>query len=424
MQLHVRAGWGRLGTLAVVLALSACDGATEPLGPDPDDELRTRFDLRALGPTPYPADGRPSAARVALGRSLFFDPILSGEMDVACATCHHPSFGFADGRSFSVGAGGVGLGPDRRPTGSRLTGLPIGLVPRNSPTVLNAAFNADETGAPSDRGLQFWDGRTLGLEEQAREPIMSRTEMAGDAYPPEVARDSVVARLRAIPEYVRLFREAFPGEQSAADDAAIVSMDTYGRAIAAYERELVTRETAFDAFARGDDGALDDQQKQGLELFFTTARCASCHSGPMFSDYRFHVLGIPQTGDGKDMIPGDDTGREEHTLDPADRYAFRTPTLRNVELTAPYMHDGVFATLEEVVRFYNDGARPRHPAVGDEALDPDVREPLGLTDGEMAALVAFLQGLTDPGRTLEPDLLVVPPSVPSGLTPVFGDGEL
>jgi len=222
----------------------------------------------------------------------------------------------------------------------------------------------------------------------------------------------------------RVISKPSSGEKSAADDATIVSMDTYGRAVAAYERELVTRETAFDAYARGDDGALDDRQKHGLELFFTTARCASCHSGPMFSDYRFHVLGVPQTGDGKDVVPGDDTGREEHTLAPADRYAFRTPTLRNVELTAPYMHDGVFATLEEVVRFYNDGARPRHSAVGDEALDPNVREPLGLTDGEMAALVAFLEGLTDPGRALEPELLVVPPAVPSGLMPVFGDGEL
>lgn len=420
------AGQRRLAALALVLilGLSGCsDGATGPRGSRLDDELRRSFDLRELGPTPYPPDGRPSAARVALGRVLFFDPILSGEKDVACATCHHPSLGFADGRSFSVGAGGEGLGPNRRPTGSRLTGLPIDLEPRNSPTVLNAALNAEAAGVPSDSGLQFWDGRVLGLEEQARQPLASRTEMAGDAYAPEVALDSVVARLRAIPEYVRLFREAFPDQESVPADTTIVSMDTYGRAIAAFERELVTRETAFDAYARGDDRALDDRQKLGLQLFFTKARCALCHSGPMFSDYRFRVLGVPQTGDGKDVIPGDDTGREEHTLERADRYAFRTPTLRNVALTAPYMHDGVFATLEEVVRFYNDGARPRHPGVSDATVDESVRDPLGLSDEEMTALVAFLRGLTDPGRGVDPALLIVPATVPSGLAPVFGDGK-
>ncbi|CAN5887994.1 hypothetical protein BH20GEM1_BH20GEM1_08910 [soil metagenome] len=148
-----------------------------------------------MGAIPYPPDHLPSATRIALGRLLFSDPILSGEMDVACATCHHPSLGFADGRQFSVGAGGVGLGPGRIASTSRITGLPIGLEPRNSQTVLNAAFNADEAGHPSPLGFQFWDGRATGLEEQARVPITSRTEMAGDAYPAEAARDSVVARL-------------------------------------------------------------------------------------------------------------------------------------------------------------------------------------------------------------------------------------
>lgn len=423
MRFRILAGEVELAALTIVLALSGCsDGATGPRGSRLDDELRRSLDLRELGPTPYPSEGRPSAARIALGKMLFFDPILSGEKDVACATCHHPSFGFADGRAFSVGAGGEGLGPARLATGSRLTGLPIGLEPRNSPTVLNAALNADAAGVPSDSGLQFWDGRALGLEEQARRPLESRAEMAGDAYAPEAARDSIVARLRAIPEYVRLFREAFPSEAGSADDATVVSMDTYGRAVAAYERELVTRESAFDAYAGGDDRALDERQKRGLELFFTKARCAFCHAGPMFSDYQFRVLGVPQTGEGKDVIPGDDTGREEHTLESRDRYAFRTPTLRNVELTAPYMHDGVFTTLEEAVRFYNDGARPRHPEVPDADVDEAARDPLGLSDEEMGALVAFLRGLTDPGRGLDPALLTVPEAVPSGLAPVFGDG--
>ena len=357
-----------------------------------------------------------------LGRLLFFDPILGGEKDVACATCHHPDLAFADGRQFSVGAGGAGLGPGRVASGSSITGVAIGLEPRNSPTILNAAYNGDAAGQSSHLGLQFWDGRASGLEEQARIPIMSRTEMAGDAYPAEVARDSVVARLRGIEEYVELFREAFPAESEGLPGADVITIDTYGRAVAAYERELVTRNSPFDRYTRGDDGALSSEQKLGLELFFTKAVCASCHGGPMFSDFRFHVLGVPQEGDGKDLLPGDDTGREEHTLNPLDRYAFRTPTLRNVELTAPYMHDGAFATLDAVVRFYDQGASPRHPGVGDALVDPFVRDPLGLTNQEVAALVAFLKALTDPGSALDPMLLAVPESVPSGLEPVFGMG--
>jgi cytochrome c peroxidase len=410
----------RLLRLALLLGLACSDGPSAPPGPGPDADLRGRFGLSPLGEIPYPPGDPPSPARIALGRLLFFDPILGGEMDVACATCHHPDLAFADGAQFSVGAGGAGLGPGRVASVSSITGLPIGLEPRNAPTILNAAFNADAAGSPSHLGLQFWDGRASGLEEQARIPIMSRTEMAGDAYTAEVARDSVVARLRGVGEYVELFRGAFPAESEGLAGADVITMDTYGRAVAAYERELVTRNSPFDRYARGDDGALSSEQKQGLELFFTKAVCSSCHGGPMFSDFRFHVLGVPQEGDGKDLLPGDDTGREEHTLNPSDRYAFRTPTLRNVELTAPYMHDGAFSTLEDVVRFYDQGALPRHPAVGDALIDPFVRDPLGLTNQEVSALVAFLKALTDPGSALDPTLLAVPASVPSGLEPVFG----
>jgi cytochrome c peroxidase len=407
--------------LALLFVVAGC--RDDPAGPSvagPDDDLRRRFDLRALGEIPYPPDNLRLPARIALGRLLFSDPILSGEKDVACGTCHHPGFGFADGRQFSAGVSGVGLGPNRVVSTSAITGQPIELQPRNSPTVLNAGFNADETGLPSHLGFQFWDGRVRGLEEQARVPITSRVEMAGDAYPAEVARDSVVARLRGIAEYVRLFREAFPAEAALLAGSEVISMDTYGRAIAAYERELVTRNSPFDRYARGENGALTQAQKRGLELFFAKAGCASCHGGPMFSDFRFHVLGVPQEGGGKAVIRGDDTGREEHTSNAADRYAFRTPTLRNVELTAPYMHDGVFTTLEVVVRFYDQGAQPRHSAVSDALVDPLVRAPLSLTDEEVQAIVEFLKALTDPGEVLDPELLTVPESVPSGLEPLFG----
>lgn len=408
------------GQLLVLVAAGCSDPPAGPPGPGPDDELRRRFDLRALGEIPYPPDNPPARARIELGRLLFFDPILSGEKDVACGTCHHPGFGFADGRQFSAGVSGVGLGPNRIVSTSAVSGQPIELEPRNSPSVLNAAFNADETGLPSHLGLQFWDGRVQGLEEQARAPITSRIEMAGDAYPEEAARDSVVARLRDLGEYVRLFREAFPDEAASSAGAEVISMDTYGRAVAAYERELVTRNSPFDRYVGGENGALTQVQKRGLELFFTKAGCATCHGGPMFSDFRFHVIGVPQEGGGKAVIPGDDAGREEHTSSAADRYAFRTPTLRNVELTAPYMHDGVFTTLEEVVSFYDQGAQPRHASIPDALVDPLVREPLLLTDEEVQAIVQFLQALTDPGTALDPVLLTVPESVPSGLEPLFG----
>lgn len=404
---------------ALALAAACGDGA----GPDgfDDDELRQRFALAPLGPVPQPPEGRAPAERIQLGRLLFFDPILGGEKDVSCATCHHPAFAFADGRQFSAGVSGAGLGPDRTLAVSAISGQPIGLTPRNSPTVLNAAYNADSLGRPSHLGLQFWDGRATGLEEQARGPITSRSEMAGDAYPGDLARDSVVARLRSIPEYVDRFRTAFPPEAVGATGGDIITMDTYGRALAAYERELVTRRTQFDRYASGDDAALSQQQKRGLELFFTSARCGQCHSGPMFSDFSFRVLGVPQEGSGGTVLQGDDLGREEHTALASDRRAFRTPSLRNVELTAPYMHDGAFSSLDEVIRFYDAGATPRHAGISSSELDPLVSTPLGLSAEDRAALEAFLRALTDAGADIDPSLLTVPPSVPSGLTPVLGN---
>ena len=390
------------------------------------DDFVTQFGLETLGPIPYPADNPPRQERISLGRLLFFDPILGGEKDVACGTCHHPDFAFADRRQFGAGASGSGLGPNRILSASVVTNNPIELEPRNSPTIFNTAFNFDENGVSSHLGFQFLDGRTKGLEEQATKPITSRVEMRGDAYPgtdQEAAvatMDSVIARLRAIPEYILRFMDAFPGDVASKPGVLIVDSMNYGRAIAAYERELVTRNSPYDQFVGGNHKALSDVQKQGLELFFTKAKCGNCHNGPMFSDFRFIVQGVPQEGGGKAVILGDDTGREEHTLDPSDRYAFRTLTLRNIELTPPYMHDGVFESLEEVVQFYNNGAQPRHPDVTDAMLNEDLHVPLGLTSQEVTAVVAFMKSLTDPGTALPSHLMTVPQNVPSGLLPVFG----
>ena len=415
--------WGPVGALLLLVLVAGCTDSSAPLGSDGGDETtvpnwRAQFDLKTLGNIPYPENNPPRQERISLGRFLFFDPILSGEKDVSCGTCHHPDFAFADRRQFGAGVSGSGLGPDRI-----LMEDDFHLEPRNSQTILNTAFNGAMNTRPSANGCQFWDCRVNSLETQATKPVESRVEMKGDAYPAEVALDSVLARLRGIPEYVQRFEQAFPEEADGTPDsapAAVIDTSTYARAVAAYERELVARNSAYDRYVRGDDGALTSEQKDGLMLFFEKANCAECHRGPMLSNFNFVVHGTPQEGVGKEVIEGDDTGREEATGNPEDRYAFRVPSLRNVEITPPYMHDGVFRTLKEVVRFYNQGARPRHPEIGNEELHPALREPLDLTEEEIDALVAFMRSLTDPGRELPDYLLTVPEEVPSGLTPVNG----
>ncbi len=404
------------------LAMAACDDHVISQ-PDPDDDLRNRFDLETLGEIPYPSDNAHDQDRIELGRLLFYDPVLAGEKDISCGVCHHPSLHFADAQPLGIGAGGDGLGANRVQGNSAVSGQQIPLEPRHTPTVLNSAFNGRGSTEPDPDGTMLWDGNAVGLEGQPVLPLITRVEMLGDAFPASVALDSVFARLRSIPRYVELFAEAFPDAASGPGGAApeaVIDSSTYVRAVAAFVRELVGRDSPYDRYVRGDDGALSRVQKQGLELFFGEAGCARCHGGPMLSNFRFIVNGTPQIGPGKETVPGDDMGRMEVTGDPADRLAFKVPSLRNAELTAPYMHDGVFATLEEVVRFYDRGARPRHELVTDDMLHPALREPLGLTDAEVAALVAFMESLTDPGFALDPLLLTVPDSVPSGLEPVFG----
>lgn len=423
--------------LSTVLASTAC--GDPPAGPlSRDDELRQQFELEPIGPVPYPDDNPRTPARIALGRLLFFDPILSGEQDVACGTCHHPSFDFMDARQHGAGVSGVGLGPDRILGHSAFSGDPINTAGRNTPTILNAghivatAFDLD--GNPTTTSPLFWDGRANSLEEQALIPIGSRVEMRGDAFPgieqndgylpgtDEAARstvDSILLRIRAVPEYVALFRQAFP---SITGPTAVVSRSTLGRAIAAYERELIAVDSPFDRWVGGDDDALSELQKTGLELFFTRAHCSTCHRGPMLSTFHYVVTGVPYEGPGQRTIAGDDLGRQEFTGDPGDRYRFRVPSLRNVAITAPYTHSGVFDTLDEVLRFYNDGLEPHHPNVGEAQQDAAVRSPLGLSAADMAALVEFLGSLTDAGTALDATLRTVPATVPSGLMPVYGLG--
>lgn len=407
--------------LFLLFVLAGCGNNTGI--PGSQENLRLLYNLQSLGAIPYPQDNTFNRERVLLGKLLFFDPVLSGEKDIACASCHHPDFAFTDHRQFAAGTSGTGIGPGRTISVSAITGESISLTPRNTPTIFNASFNADESGLPSVRGFQFADGRARGLESQVVKPLSNRIEMRGDAYPgtdsqaASATLDSVLNRLRKIPEYELLFQKAFAANDAGPDYNTANSMidsSTFVRAIAAYERELVTRNSPFDRYVKGDDNSLTPTQKFGLTLFYTKAKCATCHDGPMFSNFRFSVQGVPQAED------KDDLGREDHTQNPNHRYAFRIPSLRNVELTPPYMHNGVFETLEEVMRFYNNKHQPRHPKVSDDMLNSVSAAPLDLSNKEIDALVDFLRSLSDPGTALAPGLLTVPERVPSGLTPVVG----
>jgi cytochrome c peroxidase len=371
----------------------------------------------AAGFRPEPA--RDTITQVELGRLLFWDPILSGPRDISCATCHHPDLAYADGRALSLGTGSVGLGSSRVDR----SGGTIPVVKRNSPTILNVAFNGLEEGrrggraqgvlnrlvVDSVRAPMFWDRRVRSLELQALEPLKALEEMRGNTYPERVAVDSVIARLRAIPEYVTLFREAFGANTR-------IDASQYGRAMAAFERSLVAINSPFDRFRAGDVTALTPQQIRGLNAF-DDAGCENCHDGPMFTEFDLEAEGVAENP----LLAAPDTG--------AGRFRFRTPTLRNIALTAPYMHNGMLPTLEEVLRFYDEG-RSRNPNVldrrppGSDNDDPVVRRlPVlsgqfrgvdDMSDQEMADIVAFLRALSDENfdRT-------IPTRVPSGL-PVGG----
>lgn len=389
-----------LRLLPVLAVAAACgDGPAALPGPS---ELVARYGLEPMPEMIFPADNLPDPGRIALGRLLFFDPVQSGGLDVACGTCHLPRLGFTDGRELPAGPSGEGMGPERI-----LTDPLMEPEARNAPTIINVGFNrfgAQDT----HEGFMFWDGRKRRLENLVLLPQLEFTEMRGRHYPPEHALDTVLARLRSIPEYEGLFREAYPGAAArvaAGEAASAIDSLTLARSLAAFVRSVKSIDAPYDRFVAGDADALTAAQRRGLVLFHGKAGCAACHSGPLFSDFRFHVVGARQQGPGFQETPHDDLGRWNTTRLDADRYRFRTPSLRNVAETGPYTHAGAYATLRDVVAFFDRGGGD-HPFVDPARLDI---APLGLSEREIDDLVAFLEALSDP-----PDV-EAPEQVPSGL---------
>jgi cytochrome c peroxidase len=299
---------------------------------------------------PVPESNPLTPEKVALGRRLFHDPVLSRDFTMACATCHDSRRAFSDALPRAVGMAGQVLG-------------------RHAPALLNRGYGR----------AFFWDGRASSLEEQALQPIQNPSEFASTL-------DGAVARLAQHSEYPAQFQAAF-GRQPNAEDL--------GRALASYVRTILAAESPADRFMAGDASALSPQARDGLLLFRGKANCSACHVSPLFTDEQFHNTGVAWR-DAKfaDFGRGATTGKKE------DFGAFKTPTLREVARTAPYMHDGSFATLEEVIEFYDRGANPN------PHLDAEIR-PLKLSADEKQALLAFLRSLS--GTVREGRLVAVQP---------------
>ena len=286
-----------------------------------------------LSAVPVPKDNFSTAEKIELGKQLYFDKRLSADNTVACSSCHDPKMGWSNSDKTAVGVGGQRGG-------------------RSAPTVLNSAYQA----------FQFWDGRAKSLEQQAVGPIANPIEM-------NLPLDKAVEKIGAIKGYQEQFQKIF-GQP--------VSADSIGKAIAAFERTILSGDAPYDRLRAGEESAMSVQARDGMQLFFGKAKCSSCHSGANFTDNGFHNIGVSFTNEKPDV------GRFEISKIEGDKGAFKTPTLRDIARTGPYMHDGSLATLEEVVDYYDKGGTPN------EYLDEELF-PLKLTAEQKAALVAFLR---------------------------------
>jgi len=313
-----------LGALALARGGAAGAAADDP-----------RAAFRRPSAIPYPAENADSPARRELGQRLFFEPQLSASGLVACATCHNPALDWSDGLP-------------------RAVGHEMKVLARRTPSIANLAYGE----------LLFWDGRAASLEEQALGPITSAAEM-------NLSAEQLVARLNAIPAYKPLFDAAYPGEG--------ISPESIGKAIATFERSVVSAPAAFDRWVDGDERAISKSAKRGFALFTGAAGCASCHSGWRFTDDSFHDIGSS----------GEDRGRGKIVEGiPVLEHAFKTPGLRDVARRAPYMHDGSEATLADVIELYARGGRVKRPSLSHEI------RPLKLAERDRRDLIAFLETLT------------------------------
>lgn len=294
---------------------------------------------------PHPPDNAPNADRLALGQRLFFDPRLSGDGNMSCATCHNPALGWSDGL----------------PTGRGSKSMLLG---RASPTVFNVGYNS----------IQMWDGRKRTLEDQAMGPMEASVEMNMDTK-------RLFAWLNASEGYRALFARAYPGEA--------IDAGTLSKALAAYQRTIVSNTSPFDRWVQGDARAMNERQVNGLRLFVGKANCVACHSGPNFTDNGFHNVGLAAFGK-----PEPDLGRFAQRPIKLMKGAFKTPTVREAARTAPYFHDGSARTLMEVIEHYVTGGVVR------TNLSPSMKA-LELTGREKEDLVQFMQALSSPFTRVE-----------------------
>jgi len=308
----------------------------------------------------HPSENPYSLAKEKLGHALFFDPRLSGSGQMACASCHDPDLGWADGRTTS-------FGHSRK------------MLARNAPSIRNSGFFKS----------LYWDGRAISLEDQAVKVLSNQDEMRS-------SETHLVSVLQQSPRYKVMFLDAF-GEES-------VSMQRVTQAIACFERSIVGGSSRFDAFVKGKTTVFSDSELIGLDLFRREARCMNCHNGPLFSDNDFHDIGLSNFG-----RRFEDLGRFQFTKDPSDSGKFRTPSLRHVTKTLPLMHNGLFE-LPVVLNLYNVGM----PIVKRRDVDKDVLyfptkssrvQPLGLNKQDLSDLAAFLATLEEPHRRVEPPKL-------------------
>jgi cytochrome c peroxidase len=340
---------------------------------------------QALVAPKEPMNNRGEASRVELGYLLFFDPVLSGDKTTSCASCHNPDYGMADGLKKGIGAGGHGYGAQRAGTGRELQ--------RNTPSLFNVAYSP----------ILFWDGRAGSLEEQALEPIFKEDELN------QSSAAELLKRLRAVPEYRERFAKAF-GVNSPRDGREI-TLQNIARAIAAFERKLNITETAYDQFFKGQDDKLTTEQLRGLVVFFGQGQCAVCHTPPNFHDDVLSSIGVPASAEKN--APLDSDPGFGAVLRREDAFGmFKTPGLRNISRTAPYMHNGVFNTLEEVIDFYNDGGG-RGRGLDVFSQDSKVAK-LDLSEMQKKDLISFLKSLDDLSPAPQK-----PAKAPSGL-PVIG----